>query len=233
MDFATAWGAWRRRERTQPIEPGEPAFVAAARARPDLWSVVERAEGRPHPPEEAQNALLVLAAQAAATQLEDDARLSSVFERTRVALESEGAKGQEIYGLVGALLLEEAFGDESPADGFDWAFVAESLETLRELTMLSPERVAALESAFASGTTGAEQRSRRLACQALFGAAWAEGPDLITCEHLQEAAARLQPAELSTLSELVDHLAQVKLVGPRRLERLRRGLEDLGEVEPT
>ena len=228
MDFATAWGAWRRRGRTVPVEPGELAFVAAARARPDLWSVVERTEGRAHPPEEAQNALLVLAAQAAAIQLEDDARLSSVFERTRVALESEGATGQQIYGLVGALLLEEAFGDESPADGFDWAFVAESLETLRELTTLDPERVAALESAFASGTAGAEQRSRRLACQALFGAAWAEGPDLITAEHLQEAAARLPPAEVSALSELVDHLAQVKLVGARRHERLRRALDDLG-----
>src|SRR5262249_20619317 len=69
MDFQTAWGVWQRRKGCARDEPTDEAFVSAARARPDLWSAVERAAGKAHPPEEAQNALLALAAQTATTVL--------------------------------------------------------------------------------------------------------------------------------------------------------------------
>ncbi len=227
MDFSTAWGVWHRRNGCAPDEPTDEAFVAAARARPDLWTAVERAAGRAHPPEDAQYALLVLAARTAATVLGDDDRLAGPLERARGALEAEGAMPEQIDALIGAVLLEEAFGDDRPAYGFDAVFVAESLDTLASLANLTAERVAALENAFAGGPDGAERRTRRIAAQALCGVAWSEGPDLVTREHLEAAAARLEPEQRRALAEFVDHLAEIRLVGPLRRARLRRVLSEL------
>jgi len=227
MDFQTAWGVWQRRNGCAPDEPTDQAFVLAARARPDLWSAVERAAGKAHPPEEAQNALLVLAAHTATTVLGDDERLLGPLERARGALEAEGATPEQIDALLGAVLLDEAFGDELPADGFDAAFVAESLETLAALATLTPERVTALENAFAGGPDGAERRTRRIAAQTLCGVAWSEGPDLVSREHLEATAARLEPEQRGALAEFVDHLAEMRLIGPLRRARLRRALSEL------
>jgi hypothetical protein len=228
MDFQTAWGVWQRRNGgCAPDEPTDAAFVSAARSRPDLWTAVERAAGKAHPPEEAQNALLVLAARTASTVLADDDRLLGPLERARAALEAEGAGEEQIDALVGAVLLEEAFGDDMPADGFDAAFVAESLETLAALSGLTPDRVTALENAFAGGPDGAERRTRRIAAQTLCGVAWSEGPDLVSCEHLESAATRLGPEHRGALAEFVDHLAEMRLIGPLRRARLRRVLSEL------
>ena len=227
MDFQTAWGVWQRRNGCAPDEPTDEAFVLAARARPDLWSAVARACGRAHPPEDAQNALLVLAARTASTVLGDDERLAGPLERARGALEAEGASEDQVDALVGAVLLEEAFGDDLPADGFDAAFVAESLDTLAQLATLTAQRVSALEVAFAGGPDGAERRNRRIAAQTLCGVAWSEGPDLVSREHLEAAAARLEPDQRVALAEFVDHLAEMRLIGPRRRARLRRVLSEL------
>lgn len=227
MDFQTAWGVWQRRNGCAPDEPTDAAFISAARSRPDLWTAVERAAGRAHPPEEAQNALLVLAARTASTVLADDDRLLGPLERARVALEAEGASEDQVDALIGAVLLEEAFGDDMPADGFDAAFVAESLETLAALSGLTPDRVTALENAFAGGPDGAEHRMRRIAAQTLCGVAWCEGPDLVSREHLETAATRLEHAQRGALAEFVDHLAEIRLIGPLRRARLRRVLSEL------
>jgi len=227
MDFQTAWGVWQRRNGCAPDEPTDEAFVLAARARPDLWSAVERAAGKAHPPEEAQTALLALAAQTATTVLGDDDRLLGPLERARGALEAEGATPDQIEALLGAVLLEEAFGDDLPPDGFDAAFVAESLETLVPLATLTPERVSALETAFAYGPDGAERRVRRIVAHTLCGVAWSEGPDLISREHLEVAAGRLEPEQRVALAEFVDHLVEMRLIGPLRRARLRRVLSEL------
>jgi hypothetical protein len=227
MDFQTAWGVWQRRNGCAPDEPTDEAFISAACSRPDLWSTVERACGKAHPPEEAQNALLVLAARTASTVLGDDERLSGPLERARGALEAEGANPEQVEALIGAVLLEEAFGDDLPADGFDVPFVAESLDTLAQLAVLTPQRVTALEIAFAGGPDGAERRNRRIAAQTLCGVAWSEGPDLVSREHLEAAATRLEPDQRIALAEFVDHLAEVRLIGPRRRARLRRALAEL------
>jgi hypothetical protein len=89
--------------------------------------------------------------------------------------------------------------------------------------------VNALELAFAGGPDGAERRNRRIAAQTLCGVAWSEGPDLVSCEHLEAAAARLEPEQRSALAEFVDHLAEMRLIGPRRRGRLRRALAELGQ----
>ena len=227
MDFQTAWGVWQRRNGCAPDEPTDEAFISAARSRPDLWSMVERACSKAHPPEEAQSALLVLAARTASTVLGDDERIAGPLERARGALEAEGATPDQVEALVGAVLLEEAFGDDLPADGFDAPFVAESLETLAELATLTAQRVTALEIAFAGGPDGAERRNRRIAAQTLCGVAWSEGPDLVSREHLEAAAARLEPEQRGALAEFVDHLAEMRLIGPRRRARLRRALAEL------
>jgi hypothetical protein len=227
MDFQTAWGVWQRRNGCAPDEPTDEAFVLAARSRPDLWSTVERACGKAHPPEDAQNALLALAARTASTVLGDDDRLSGPLDRARGALESEGATTDQIDALVGAVLLEEAFGDDLPADGFDAAFVAESLDTLAQLATLTPQRVTALEIAFAGGPDGVERRNRRIAAQTLCGVAWSEGPDLVSAEHLEAAAERLETEQRAALAEFVDHLSEMRLIGPRRRVRLRRVLAEL------
>ena len=227
MDFQTAWGVWQRRNGCAPDEPTDEAFVSAARSRPDLWSTVERACGKAHPPEEAQNALLVLAARTASTVLGDDDRLAGPLERARGALEAEGATPDQVEALVGAVLLEEAFGDDLPADGFDAPFVAESLDTLAQLATLTPQRVTALELAFAGGPDGTERRNRRIAAQTLCGAAWSEGPDLVSREHLEASGGRLEGDQRVALAEFVDHLAEMRLIGPRRRARLRRALAEL------
>jgi hypothetical protein len=217
MDFQTAWGVWQRRNGCAPDEPTDEAFISAARSRPDLWSTVERACGKAHPPEDAQNALLVLAARTASTVLGDDERLAGPLER------------EQVEALVGAVLLEEAFGDDLPPDGFDAPFVAESLDTLAQVATLTPQRVNALELAFAGGPDGAERRHRRIAAQTLCGVAWSEGPDLVSREHLEAAATRLEPEQRIALAEFVDHLAEVRLIGPRRRARLRRALAEIGQ----
>src|SRR5262249_40575396 len=154
-------------------------------------------------------------------------RLSGPLERARGALEAEGATQDQVDALVGAVLLEEAFGDDMPADGFDAPFVAESLDTLAHLARLTPEPVGARGIAFAGGPDGAERRNRRIAAQTLCGVAWSEGPDLVSREHLEAAAARLEPDQRMALAEFVDHLAEMRLIGPRRRARLRRVLAEL------
>jgi hypothetical protein len=227
MDFQTAWGVWQRRNGCAPDEPTDEAFVLAARSRPDLWSAVERAAGKAHPPEAAQNALLVLAAQTATTVLADDDRLTGPLERAWSALQAEGTTEDQIHALIGAVLLEEAFGDDMPAEGFDATFVAESLDTLAHLATLTPDRVTRLEIAFAGGPDGPERQARRFAAHTLCGVAWAEGPDLVSREHLETAATRLEPDQRMALAEFVDHLAEMRLIGPLRRARLRRVLSEL------
>jgi hypothetical protein len=226
MDFQTAWGVWQRRHGCAPDEPTDEAFILAARARPDLWSAVERACGKAHPPQPPMK-LLVTSPLNVGTVLVDDERLVGPLERARGALEAEGATPEQVDALVGAVLLEEAFGDDLPADGFDAAFVAESLDTLAQLATLTPHRVNALELAFAGGPDGAERRHRRIAAQTLCGVAWSEGPDLVSREHLEAAATRLDPDQRTALAEFVDHLAEMRLIGPRRRARLRRVLSEL------
>jgi hypothetical protein len=74
---------------------------------------------------------------------------------------------------------------------------------------------------------GAERRHRRIAAQTLCGVAWSEGPDLISREHLESAAARLEAEQRVALAEFVDHLAEMRLIGPRRRARLRRVVAEL------
>jgi hypothetical protein len=95
------------------------------------------------------------------------------------------------------------------------------------MATLTPQRVAALELAFAGGPDGAERRNRRIAAQTLCGVAWSEGPDLVSREHLEAAAERLEPEQRVALAEFVDHLAEVRLIGPMRRARLRRALSEL------
>ena len=226
MDFQTAWGVWQRRHGCAPDEPTDEAFISAARARPDLWSAVERACGKAHPPEEAQNALLVLAARTASTVLEDDERLAGPLERARGALEAEGATPEQVEALVGAVLLEEAFGDDLPADGFDAAFVAESSTPWRSWRRSTPHRVNALEVAFAGGPDRDERDGRSPRRPS---AAW-RGRRGRTCSPASTSRRRrtgLEPEQRTALAEFVDHLAEMRLIGPRRRARLRRVLSEL------
>jgi hypothetical protein len=57
--------------------------------------------------------------------------------------------------------------------------------------------------------------------------AWSEGPDLVSREHLEAAAERLEPEQRVALAEFVDHLSEMRLIGPRRRVRLRRALAEL------
>ncbi len=177
---------------------------------------------------EVQEALIFLAAHAALIDLRQDAELGPVVAETAAYLKAEGAEPEEVDGTFAALLIEEALGYEDDPEQFDQAFFAESLRTLPTMLELTEEKVSALRSGFVLASPAEEKKAAAAVSEALTEVAWSEGPELINPEHLHAALElceerlnrKERPRGPRALRSYLQHLAELKLVGPERLRRL-------------
>jgi hypothetical protein len=228
LNLEAAADILRREDQGEPLRADERPYAQTARAFPDLRAQVLSARGKKQPSSEVQEALVFLAAHAAAETLGDDPLLAEPVKQARAAMEAEGASGAEIHQLLASLVLEEAFGYDSEADELDRPFLEETLRGVPELAKLTQERVRALYESFAAQAHEGDEGTYRTAVQALFEAAWESGPEPINPEHVQEALATLevklpekdQAHGPDALVELLRLLHHEKLVGPERLRRL-------------
>jgi hypothetical protein len=225
IDVRTAIDALERGVAGVALSAPEAAFVAAAKAHPDLSSHVLQAKGR-KPSEDAQNATILLGVRAAIAVLPTDPQLGAPAKAAREALAAAGAEGDQIEQLLGGVLVEEAFTGDNDPTHFDADFVKESFSELTELARLDEEAVDTLIEEFGKGAKP-DQRPLYLQCaETLFQTAWGDGTQSVNVEHVEDALQALasDPAELEaakqTLEVLLRFLSVHRLIGPLRLERL-------------
>ncbi len=210
----------------------EAAFVAAAKAHPELSAYVLKAKGKAKPSEDSQNATILLAVRAALSVLPGDPLLGASSKRAREALKAAGADDEQVEQLLGGVLVEEAFTGDSDPTHFDPAFVVESFGELPELAKLDSDVVSDLVDRFAE-TSKPEARPLYLsAAETLFQAAWGEGPQSVNVEHVEDALSNLAADESeldavkTTLEVLLRFLSAHRYIGPLRLHRLLRHLKE-------
>jgi hypothetical protein len=144
-----------------------------------------------HPSGETQKALLFLATHAALLSVSEDATLGQKLAHARKVLAEEGATPEETELLLASLLLEEAFGFLGDDSGFDSAFLAETLDTVESWGRLTSEKLEAISKALVEAALPTARPPLEQACWALFEAAFEEGPQPITPEHVETALFQL------------------------------------------
>ncbi len=210
----------------EPLSDIELLFVNAATAHPDRK---ERAlQATANGDMEDQQAALALAVFAALAQVERDPVLSPVVQQARRALIEAGATNDDVQQFLSLVLLEEAFAFDDEANTFDSDLVAETFRTLPRLAALDEDRVTKLEETFVHNVP-ADQRPLLLATvEALFSAAWSDGPVPVSPEHVEGAIEQLRGqtsdvdfgAAVKALQSLLQLLAREGLIGLQRLKRL-------------
>lgn len=223
LDLSKAAAALEKGDRGTPLDPEEAAFYAAAKG--DDWAAeqIRKARGRKSPPTEAQHAQILLATEAAGALVAADPTLGPKVKRAVETLLSEGATREAADRLVDMALLEEAFGYAEAPDHFDVAYLSETFDTLGALAKVTSDTVDELLDGFAKQAPAQKVLRLRVA-DALFEAAWNEGPVPITPEHVDDAMDALGPSEAQQAGEqlaaFLAFLAEKGLVGPERLARL-------------
>lgn len=223
LDLSKAAAALEKGDRGTPLDPEEAAFYAAA--KDDAWAAdqIRKARGRKTPPTEAQHAQILLATEAAAAMVSADATLGPKVKRAEAALLAEGATREAADRLITMAVLEEAFGYAEAPDHFDVAYLSETFDTLLALATVTSDTVDDLLDGFAKQAPAQKVLRLRVA-EALFEAAWNEGPVPVTPEHVDDALDSLGASEAQQAGEqlaaLLAFLAAKGLVGPQRLGRL-------------
>ena len=212
--------------RGEPLSDIELLFVNAATAHPERKEKALKATANGDM--EDQQAALALAVFAALAQVEKDPVLSPIVQQARRSLLEAGATDDDVQQFLSLVLLEEAFAFEDEADTFDSDLVAETFRTLPRLAALDEERVTKLEETFVHNVP-ADQRPLLLATvEALFSAAWSDGPVPVSPEHVEGALEQLRsqtsdvdfPVAVKALQSLLQLLAREALIGLQRLKRL-------------
>lgn len=229
LNFEAAIQTLDRSRDGSRLEPSEQCFAEAAQADDARQALLLAARGKKRLSEEAQSALVILAAHAAALSVRSDTTLGPLLATAREALAKEGASPADSDRLLVALVLEEGFGPDAEADAFDRDYFQESLELLPNLASMTQERAEAL---IRKTVDAAEDptwaKSQELVAESLLRAAWEEGLEPIHPEHLEEAletcTERLgenqAPRIIEAASRFLDTLEEVHLIGPLRRERL-------------
>lgn len=217
-----------RDELGQVLKADERPFAAVARAAPEQRSQVLAARGQRQPSPEAQQALIFLAAHAAAAALREDPQLGNRLLTARAALSAEGATEPEVDQLIASLVLEEAFGADAEPDEFDAAFFEDTLGEIPELAKLTRERVTGIGEAFTRTAPSDWKTAHRQAAQAVIEVAWSEGPAPVNHEHVEEALERVRgqlgdadaPRAVEAVRRFLSFLNRAGLVSKTRLQRL-------------
>jgi hypothetical protein len=240
LDFSAAVDALEKPARGQPLDADEAALVAAAAAAPKSRKAVLEAKGSKQPSPTAQQHLIVLATRAATARLADDAELSAKLGAARAALLEQGAGAEEAEGLLAQAVLEESFGYDEDPDTFDAAFLAETLDGIRAMAAMTQDTVDEWLEAFARAGAAGERALRLKVAELVLEAAWGEGPQPITPEHIDEALEQLAeavagsefPRAVALVTELLSALAQRGVIGPTRLARLAHVAQSAAAAGP-
>lgn len=232
-----------RADKGEPLEDAERRLVEAAKAHPAEAELITTVKGRGSP--DAQQAVLMLAATAAALALGQDPRLGGRVVIARSTLLQEGASEGEVMQFLASLVLEEAFGEvddeEESVDTFDVAFVEDSLGEIPALARLTRDQVEQLVRTFERTAKPGWGRAYGLAAQSLVETAWMEGPQAVNHEHVHEALAHLDD-ELGdsdrakagpALRAFIAQLNDAGLVGKARKTRLESVLDRALSVPPS
>ncbi len=226
LDPKSVRSALDKSTRGEPLSDIETLFVNAATAHPDRKEKALKATSNGDM--EDQQAALALAVFAALAQVERDPVLSPVIQQARRALMEAGATDDDVQQFLSLVLLEEAFAFDDEAETFDTDLVAETFRTLPRLAALDEDKVTRLEETFVHNVPAPQRPMLLATVEALFSAAWSDGPVPVSPEHVEGALEQLRgqtsdvdfEASVKALQSLLQLLAREGLIGLQRLKRL-------------
>lgn len=226
LDPKAVRAALEKSSKGEPLSEFEQLFATAASKHPERKIRALRATSGGDLDD--QQAALALAVFAALGVVEKDPVLSPIVQEARRALLEAGATDEEVQQFLSLVLLEEAFGFDDEADAFDTDLVAETFRTLPRLAALDEDKVAQLEEAFAQAAPPAARPLLLATVEALFSAAWSDGPVPVSPEHIETALEQVRgqtsdadfAAAVKSLQTLLQLLAREGLIGLQRLKRL-------------
>lgn len=227
IDLSTAIAALEKKAQAAALDADEAAFVAAAEQEPKSRAALLKSKGKKSPSPDVQQQLVVLATRAAATRVADDPVLGPKTKAALAALIAEGATEEEAQGLVAQAVLEEAFGYAEEVDQFDAEYLAETIDSLVPLAKLNTDLVDEWLEAFAKQDP-AQKALRLTVAETLLEAAWSEGPQPISPEHLDDAIEHIADAVAESefekaaevLALFLGLLSEKGVVGKQRAARL-------------
>ncbi len=227
LDLPVAVSALERADQAVALSADEQALAEAAAAHPKSKAAVLKAKGKTQVSPESQQHLILLTIEAATALVTGDAMLGPKVSSAKEALKAEGADEEEAYQLIAQSVLEEAFGFAEDPGHFDAAFLSETLDGLVPLAAVNSDVVDAWLEKF-SKQAGPQQALRLTVAETLLDAAWSEGPQPISAEHVDDALEALATSIASSefvkageaLTAFLQYLALQKIIGPMRLERL-------------
>ncbi|MBM4378385.1 MAG: hypothetical protein FJ086_03655 [Deltaproteobacteria bacterium] len=226
LDLHVAWETLELAGGDEPLEGPAADFAAVASAHPEVQAAVLAGKGRAQAGEQAEQALVLLAALSAVRTLERTVRWETPLQATREALYRAGATEEEASAFLAKLVVEEAFAFETPADSFDEALFEETLASIPALLGLDESSVAALLESFVKAAPARKGTLYRDAAKGLLEQAWADGAEPIAPEHVQAAREALgkRAGTAEALKAFIARLAQEELVGPLRRKALEAAL---------
>ncbi len=223
LDAAAVRSALKKADAGEPLDPKEGSFARAANAHPEQRTLLAGSTKSL----ESQRAALAVSVFAALEDLRKDETLGPKAIAAVQALKAAGASGEETDHQLAMVLFEEAFAFDSDPAHFDQAFVAESLDSLKGLAQLDEAMVEELTEAFAAQAPRPERPLWLKVAEALFAAAWSEGPMLVSAEAVEEAMEGLREGSqqdlepvLKAMLALFKLLESRELMGPERVDRL-------------
>ncbi len=223
LDAAHVRSTLQKAEAGEALSAREASFARAAQVHPEHRALLLGGTRSP----EVQRAALAISVFAALQELRKDDELGPKAVAAVQALKTGGASAEEAEHLLAMVLFEEAFGFDSDPAHFDLPFVGESLDSLKGLAHLDPAGVEELTDTFVAQASRADRPLHLKVAEALFEAAWSEGPMLVSAEAVEEAMLTLregherdaEPALKATLA-LLKLLESRGLIGPERFDRL-------------
>jgi|APLak6261666879_1056058.scaffolds.fasta_scaffold00508_3 hypothetical protein len=230
LDLPAAIATLEKLESEATLDSDESAFITAANKNAKARAAIMKARGAKTPSNDAQQHLIILATQAATARLAVDPLIGPRITSARAALQKEGASADEADGLIAQAVLEEAFGYAEDPEVFDAEYLAETIDSLAHLAHLTQETVDEWLETFAKqGAAGDRPLSLKVA-EIMLEAAWSEGPQPITPEHLDDAVEQLADTvaesefekAVATLKSFLAFLVERHVVGKERAKRLEQ-----------
>ncbi len=226
LDLPVAVAALEKADQAVALTPHEAALAESAAAHPKSKAAVLKAKGKPHVSPESQQHLILLTIEAATALVAQDPALGPKVTAANEALQSEGAEDEEAHQLVAQAVLEEAFGYAEDPGHFDADFLAETLDGLVPLSKVNSDLVDDWLEKFSN--QGPDRPLRFKVAETLLDAAWSEGPQPISPEHIDDTlealAGSVASSELNKAGEVLmaflAYLSTHKIIGAQRLERL-------------
>lgn len=233
MSLPVAVATLEKDDQESTVDSEESAFIQAAAALPKARAAIVKARGTKSPSPQVQQHLIVVATRAATLRISVDSKLGPRVATAKAALEAEGASAAEADDLVAQAVLEEAFGSAEDPETFDADFLAETLDSLTHLAKVTQEKLDDWLEQFARAGAAGDRALRLKVAELLLEAAWSDGPEPVTPEHVDDAIEQLGDTvaesefgkAAATLGEFLAFLGQQQVVGAQRLARLEQVLE--------